>query len=103
MMNKELEMLANKDTVRAFVQAMTDLRGSIYSKRTWLDKSKKDPALRNMAFRFYDAVEADRVAGELQDVLTRWGYTNRVRRTTSAYCAYARCGGYEYVRVQVLF
>ena len=75
-------MLADKDFVRNIVYGLADMRGSIYTRRSWCDRNKRDKSLRYLTFKFYDSVEADRVAAKLQTELATAGYTNVVRRTS---------------------
>lgn len=94
-------MLATTRRVREIVNELytpqpTRLR------QAWADRAV-DPALRNMAFRFWDEHTADRVARDLEQRLAQEGYTNRVRRTDTAASWQARTDGGCYVRLQARY
>jgi hypothetical protein len=96
-------MLANKrfvkDTMYGMVPAHFKAPGM--DRLYWCDKAK-DPARRNLAFKFSDPAKAAAAAEVLRGVLTQHGYTNKVRVThTDSDPIYRRWGG-DYVRVQVL-
>ena len=48
----------------------------------WVDKSKKDPTLRNCTFRYYDEQEAQTVANSMQSLITSGGFDNTVKVTS---------------------
>lgn len=100
-----MRVYANRKEVRAIVETLTDMEGSSTYRRVWCDKTKNgDETMRLLAFRFWDAKEADRVAKALQDKLHfELGYGNKVRRTSVASDYMNRTEGGEYVRVKVLF
>lgn len=76
-------MLANKAIVRQFVKSVADMRSDGWNRRYWADKNKKDKALRNLAFRFFNGDEAAKVAEELSVLLFTAGYTNKVKLTST--------------------
>lgn len=92
-------MLANVHTVKQIVKSAADMRSDGYNRRIWQDRNKKDATLRNVAFRFFDSDEADKVAELLTVALFAAGYTNVVKRTSKASDYYERTAGGEYVRV----
>jgi len=88
-----------KDTMYGMVPAHFKARGM--DRLYWCDKAK-DPARRNLAFKFAGAKEAAVAAEVLRGVLKMHGYTNTVKVThTDNDPIYRRWGG-DYVRVQVL-
>ena len=92
-------MLANVKTVKQFVKSVTNMQGQSYYRRIWQDKNKRDNTLRNLAFRFGDATEANKVAEQLRFMLFTAGYTNKVVRTSAENNWATRSAGGEYVRV----
>jgi hypothetical protein len=94
-------MQATVKTVRKIVHSLCNLEGSPLYRRQWADRAR-DPAVRNMAFRFWSKEEADRVARELEQRLAQAGYTNPVRRTDVAASWQAHTEGGHYVRLQAL-
>ena len=92
-------MLANVKTVKQFVKSVADMKGQSYYRRIWQDKNKRDNTLRNLAFRFADAGEANKVAEQLTIMLFAAGYTNKVKRTSAENDWATRSAGGEYVRV----
>lgn len=48
----------------------------------WVDKSKKDPTLRNCTFRYFDKGEAETVAHSMQSLITSGGFDNSVKITS---------------------
>ena len=92
-------MLANVQTVKQIVKSAADMKGDGYNRRIWQDKNKRDKTLRNVAFRFFNSDEADKVAELLTVALFAAGYTNVVKRTSRASNYYERTLGGEYVRV----
>ena len=96
-------MLANKATVKAFVDCFADMQGNGIYRRTWCDKTKVSDEQRLLTFRFWDKAEADTVAQRLQAVLNTGGWTNKVKRTSVETDWMGRSEGGEYVRVRVMF
>ena len=94
-------MLATKKQIREIVQTLTDLQGDGLYRRQWADRAK-DRTKVNLAFRFWDAAEADRVWRTLHVKLRGLGYTNVVKRTTVESAWETHTQGGEYVRVQAL-
>ena len=94
-------MLATKKQIREIVKTLADLQGGGLYRRQWADRAK-DRTRVNMAFRFWDADEADRVWRTLYVKLRGMGYTNKVHRTTVHSSWEAQTEGGEYVRVQAL-
>ena len=92
-------MLANVKTVKQFVKSVADMTGNGWERRIWQDKNKRDATLRNMAFRFWDSAEADKVAEQLTVILFAAGYTNVVKRTSKQSDYMSRTSGGEYVRI----
>lgn len=92
-------MLANVNTVKQFVKSVANMQAQSYYRRIWQDKNKRDNTLRNVAFRFGDATEANKVAEQLTIMLFAAGYTNKVKRTSSESNWATRTSGGEYVRV----
>lgn len=92
-------MLANVKTVKQFVKSVADMRGQSYYRRIWQDTNKRDNTLRNLAFRFASAAEANKVAEQLTFMLFAAGYTNKVKRTSAEGNWATRSSGGEYVRV----
>ena len=92
-------MLANVKTVKQFVKSVADMTGNGWERRIWQDKNKRDTTLRNMAFRFWDSAEADKVAEQLTVILFAAGYTNVVKRTSKQSDYMSRTSGGEYVRI----
>lgn len=95
-------MLATTKQVRTVINTLTDMTADGMYRRAWADKAT-DTTKRNMAFRFWDAKEADAVASGLQTALTAFGYTNKVKRTSVRSDYMSRTEGGEYVRVQAVF
>ena len=95
-------MLATTKQVRFIVNTLANMRGDGYYRRVWADKAK-DTTKRNMAFRFFDSAEADKVAEQLQMCLRAQGYTNKVKRTDCVANYTQRTDGGYYVRVQAVF
>lgn len=92
-------MLANVKTVKQFVKSVADMTGNGWERRIWQDKNKRDARLRNVAFRFWDSEEADKVAEQLTFILFAAGYTNVVKRTSKQHNWHTRSSGGEYVRI----
>ena len=92
-------MLANVKTVKQFVRSVADMKCNGWQRRIWQDKNKRDNTLRNVAFRFFDSAEADKVAEQLRVILFTAGYTNVVKRTSRDSDWMTRTEGGEYVRV----
>ena len=92
-------MLANVKTVKQFVKSVADMQSTGWERRIWQDKNKRDTTLRNMAFRFWDSAEADKVAEQLTVILFAAGYTNVVKRTSKQSDYMSRTSGGEYVRI----
>ncbi len=92
-------MLANVKTVKQFVKSVADMSSNGWQRRIWQDKNKRDKTLRNVAFRFFDDAEADKVAEQLTVMLFAAGYTNVVKRTSVDSDWMTRTEGGEYVRV----
>ena len=92
-------MLANVKTVKQFVKSVADMSSNGWQRRIWQDKNKRDDTLRNVAFRFFDTVEADKVAEQLTVMLFAAGYANVVKRTSVDSDWMTRTEGGEYVRV----
>lgn len=88
--------------VKAIVNRLADMRDTGWYRRVWTNKST-NPAIRHLAFRFWDADEANTVADKLQQQLRAAGFTNTVKRTSVAGEWEAHREGGEYVRVQALF
>jgi len=101
-----MQKLANKKFVVNFVKNITDMQTANYNcyRRIWADKAT-DATKRNLAFRFFNAEEAKRVAEELEWYLFCMGYNNKVKLTST----HTKSDSYmhrridsDYVRVQVL-
>ena len=92
-------MLANVKTVKQFVKSVADMKSNGWERRIWQDRNKRDTTLRNVAFRFWDSEEADKVAEQLTVMLFAAGYTNVVKRTSKSSNYYERTSGGEYVRI----
>ena len=92
-------MLANVKTVKQFVKSVADMTSNGWQRRIWQDKNKRDDTLRNVAFRFFDTAEADKVAEQLTVMLFAAGYANVVKRTSVDSDWMTRTEGGEYVRV----
>ena len=92
-------MLADVQTVKQFVKGAVDMKSDGYNRRIWQDKNKKDAALRDVAFRFFNKDEANYAADFLRVMLFTAGYTNVVKRTSKASSFEERSLGGEYVRV----
>lgn len=67
--------------------------------RAWTDKAA-DESVRLVAWRLWDAAEADLLAAELQKRLQAGGWANKVKRTSVEPCYSSRTSGGEYVRVR---
>lgn len=95
-------MLANKKFVKDTMYGMVPehFKTPGMERLYWCDKAK-DPARRNLAFKFVGAKEAAVAAEVLRGVLTVNGYTNKVKVTHVPGDPLRRWGG-DYVRVQVL-
>ena len=92
-------MLATVKQIRAWVRSHADMRsaGGLY-RREWANRSQR-PGRVNMAFRFWDPAQAERVAGGLREYLRDSGYSNPVRVTSVAEDYESQTAGGEYVRV----
>lgn len=98
-------MLANTKTVRKFARFINGGGfgyAGTYTDKAVKDTNKADNGVRLLAFRLYNATEADRLAKELEVMLFASGYKNKVKRTTSESDWQRRVGGGEYVRVKAL-
>lgn len=94
-------MLATTKLVRKFARSING--GGFGYASTFTDKSKKDEAVRYVAFRLWSKEAADKLAAELKVALFVAGFENyKVKRTSSECNFNLRTGGGEYVRVKAL-
>jgi hypothetical protein len=89
--------------VKQFVKAIANMRSNGWERRIWQDTCKADTTKRYLAFRFWDAAEADKVASELEWYLFCMGHDNKVKRTSVGSNYASRTSGGEYVRVKAAF
>ena len=92
-------MFASTKFVRNVVRSIVEVDNVSWSDKC---KSKKQNVenLRNITFRvFENDAKLASVKANLELALFVAGYKNKVKVTTSKYCASVRAGGYTYLRI----